>query len=568
MGLRAEDGSVSAGSVVANPGVARDSTRFRRVPEKKEKNMDRKTIFAIGLSLLFFVGWQKYYIEPRMVKPHSTPSSGAQMSAPTTAGAPAASAVVGSGAVATPVPATNVVAKSTEIVTGTGRAMIGDAGKFFTGWNLTEYRRESKKDAPPVDLFTVTQNPAGEGELAFDSPELAYANNVQGTMRASEGGAIWTYEDANLKLTREYTYGPNLNYVDLVIAAEFKTKKPGFAFISIDSKGPAEDPEEADRQLLQYTDTTLERFALNDVEPTQQLPGVTKWIGTQNRYFLFSIVPGMPASSALAQKLAEKHSKISLVYPVQGNAIRIPMKVYFGPKEMNVLRSVEPSLDLTIDFGWFTFFAYPILKVMKWIHGEVGNWGWAIVLLTLLIKILTFPLTYKSMKSMKKIAVLQPQMNALREKYKDDKEALNREMITFMRTQGYNPVSGCLPILVQMPVFFALYRVLYSSIELYHAPFFGWITDLSLKDPLYITPVLLTGLMWLQQKITPSTATDPMQAKMLQWMPLFFGLLMVNLPAGLTVYMLVNAAASIVQQQYLNKKFATPTVTTAATVTT
>jgi len=268
----------------------------------------------------------------------------------------------------------------------------------------------------------------------------------------------------------------------------------------------------------------------------------------------------MPSARTIAQREKDDglDGKISLVYPVTGNSLRIPMKAYFGPKEMNSLHAVEPSLDLTIDFGWFTIFAYPILKVMKWIFSIsfIQNWGIAIVLLTLFIKIITFPLTYKSMKSMKNIAKLQPQMNALKDKHKDDKEALNREMITFMKTQGYNPVAGCLPMIIQMPVFFALYRVLYSSIELYQAPFFGWIHDLSVKDPFYITPVLLTGLMWFQQKITPTTTTDPAQAKMLQYMPLFFGLMMLNLPAGLTIYMLVNAAASIVQQRYLNKKLA------------
>ncbi len=516
--------------------------------------MDRRTILAIALSLIVFVGWNKFYIEPRTPKMavHS-PSGPAQLS---TTGAMGSTVAPNTPGTVAPIDAKTVEAKSTPIQTGTGPAMIGDAGKFFTGWNLTEYRKESKKDAPPIDLFAVTHQANGEGELAFDLPELAYANNVQGTMNASEGGAIWTYEDVNLKLTREYSYGADRNYVDLVLTADFKTKRPNFAFVSVGSKSPAVDPEEADRQLLLYQDTSLERLLPDDVDPVQQLPGGTKWIGAQNRYFLLAFIPGMHSASALAQKLGEKHAKLSLVYPISSNAFRLPMKVYFGPKEMNALHSVERSLDLTIDFGWFTFFAYPILKVMKWIHSGVGNWGLAIVLLTLLIKILTFPLTYKSMKSMKKIAKLQPQMNELKEKHKDDKEALNREMITFMRTQGYNPVAGCLPILVQMPVFFALYRVLYSSIELYHAPFFGWITDLSLKDPYYITPVLLTGVMWFQQKITPTTATDPMQAKMLQWMPLFFGLLMVNLPAGLTVYMLVNAAASVVQQQYLNKKLA------------
>jgi YidC/Oxa1 family membrane protein insertase len=320
---------------------------------------------------------------------------------------------------------------------------------------------------------------------------------------------------------------------------------------------PAEDHEVADRQLLLYQDASLTRLHLKDIKPVQDLPGATKWIAAQSRYFLFALITYESAPRALAQSVPDsKHGKVSLSYPITSNTLRIPMKTYFGPKEINALHSVEPTLDLTVDFGWFTLIAYPILKVMKWLFSVFGNWGVAIILLTILIKILTFPLTYKSMKSMKNIAKLQPQMNALKEKHKDDKEALNREMITFMKTQGYNPVAGCLPMLIQMPVFFALYRVLYSSIELYQAPFMGWIHDLSVKDPFYITPILLVALMWLQQKITPSTATDPMQAKMLQYMPFFFGLMMISLPAGLTLYMLVNAAVSIIQQQYLNKKLA------------
>jgi YidC/Oxa1 family membrane protein insertase len=155
---------------------------------------------------------------------------------------------------------------------------------------------------------------------------------------------------------------------------------------------------------------------------------------------------------------------------------------------------------------------------------------------------------------MKQMAKLQPQLQKLREKYKDDKEALNREMLTFMRSNGYNPVSGCLPMLIQMPIFFALYRVLYSSIELYHAPFWLWIRDLSDKDPYYVTPVLLTLTMYIQQKMMPNTATDPAQQKMMQFMPIMFGAFMLTLPSGLTIYMLVNALTSIVQQIVLNRK--------------
>jgi YidC/Oxa1 family membrane protein insertase len=526
--------------------------------------MDRRTLIAIGLSLAFFVAWQKLYIEPRMPKPSA--SSPASVVAPgAVSSAPTAPTSTTNAAAPIPVSAKPVEVKTTDIETGTGKASIGDAGKFFTNWKLDMYRMSMDKTAPGVDLASVTHGAyaaggyAGEGELAFDLPELAYANNVQGTMKATDTAATWSYEDANLKLTREYAYGKDKTYVDLVLTAEFKTKRPGFAFVSLTAQSPQDDGEEADRQLLLYQGTSLERLHLGDVKPVQDLPGVTKWIGAQSRYFLMALVPAEASPRALAQSIGPedaKHAKINLVYPVTTNILRIPMKVYFGPKEMDALHAVDPSLDLTIDFGWFTFFAYPILRVMKWINEGVHNWGLAIILLTLLIKILTFPLTYKSTKSMKKIAKLQPQMKALQDKYKDDKETLNREMITFMKTQGYNPVAGCLPILIQMPVFFALYRVLYSSIELYQAPFFGWIHDLSNKDPYYITPVILTGLMWVQQKLTPNTATDPMQAKMLQYMPLMFGLMMLNLPAGLTIYMLVNAAVSVVQQQYLNKKFA------------
>lgn len=516
--------------------------------------MDRKTLLAIGLSLLVFIGWQKFYIEPRLPKANQV-SAGMQSTAFTNDQAQVPQ-LSGEAVKVQAASQGKIVAKSTEISTHSGPSYIGDGGKFFTDWKISQYRTALDKSAPITDLATVTHNLDGEGELAFDLPEFAYLNNVQGTMSASEGGALWTYEDANVKLSREFTYGADMNYVGLVLNAQFKTKKPAYAFISLSSKSPEEDHEHADRQLLAYQGTTLERLHPKDVKPVQDLPGQTKWIGAQSRYFLMALIPSEAGSRALAQKINEHTAKVSLVFPVVGNTLRIPLKAYFGPKEMNALHAVEPTLDFTIDFGWFTFFAYPILKVMKWINSGVGNWGVSIILLTLLIKLLTFPLTYKSMKSMRKIAVLQPQMNALKEKHKGDKEALNREMITFMKTQGYNPVAGCLPILVQMPVFFALYRVLYSSIELYQAPFFGWIHDLSLKDPLYITPVLLTGVMWLQQKITPTTATDPMQAKMLQYMPLFFGLMMLNLPAGLTVYMLVNAAASVAQQKYLNKKFA------------
>jgi YidC/Oxa1 family membrane protein insertase len=319
-----------------------------------------------------------------------------------------------------------------------------------------------------------------------------------------------------------------------------------------------------DRKLVHYSEKSFNYVDLKGNIEQAAVPFSMNWIGTTNRYFLFSLLKADSAQvTGLVQGLGENKGRIMFVYPTNGNRVSAKFKAFFGPKELGTLRKVDPTLEQTIDFGWFTLFAYPLLRFMKLLNDLVSNWGVAIILLTLAVKLLTFPLTYKSMVSMKQMAKLNPQIQKLKDKYGADKEALNREMMMLMKTQGYNPLAGCLPILIQMPVFFALYRVLYSSTELYQAPFMLWIQDLSAKDPFYITPVLLTGVMFIQQKITPTTATDPVQAKMLQWMPVMFGVFMLQLPAGLTIYMLVNAIAGIAQQVLLNKKLDTGNATAA-----
>lgn len=509
--------------------------------------MDRRTLIAISICFLIFIGWQKFYIEPRMPKPSATTAQ--------TTGAPTAAAVsTGTAAVPTNAPVTTEL-KTLPLKTGLGMASIGNGRKFITDWTLDRYKLTLEKDAKQISLKDVAHAMEGEGEIAFDVPEYAYANGVPGTLSSIPNGVLWSYEDANMKLSREFVQNPEQPFVEMKISAEFKTKRPNFAFIGLSNNESEKDPESRDRQLLYYADGSIERIHMGDVKPVMDLPGEMKWIGAQSRYFVLALVPMSGQARALAQQTGEKQGKISLVYPISQNGFSVPFRVYFGPKESDLLKAVDPTLTHTIDFGMFTVVAVPILKLLKWIHGVVSNWGLAIILLTLIIKIATFPLTYKSMASMKKMAKLQPEIEKLRKKYENDKEAQNRELLTFMRTNGYNPVSGCLPMVIQMPVFFALYRVLYSSTDLYHTPFFGWIHDLSSKDPIYITPILLVATMWLQQKLTPSTTTDPMQAKMLQYMPIFFGLLMLNLPAGLTVYMLTNAIASIGQQAYMNRKF-------------
>ncbi len=514
--------------------------------------MDRRTLLAIVLCFLIFLGWQKFYIEPNMPKqaPRPTAESVSPASPPQAQQTPPAQ-------LAQPIkpPANQPAADAKSVGVSTGVAKVGNGEKFFTGWDLRAYKLGISQEAAAVDLKSLMQQD-GAGEFAFDHPDYAYLNQVRGTLSGSGDRLFWQYEDDKVKLTREIVSSSGQPFVDLKLTADFKGQKPGYAFVSLSQSAPAQsDGEEMDRALIYWTKKDIERVSLKDTIELSQVATPVKWIATTNRYFLMSLIPqGGPEAKGLVQPLGQHSGRVSLVYPVAGNTITIPLRAYFGPKELDHLRAVEPTLDHTVDFGWFTVIAYPLLKLMKWFFGLFHNWGLSIILLTILVKILTYPLTYKSMKSMKEMAKLQPQLTRLRDKYKDDKEALNREMLGLMRSHGYNPMAGCFPILIQMPVFFALYRVLYSSIELYHAPFLFWIQDLSAKDPFYVTPVLLTVTMFVQQKMTPNTATDPAQQKMLQFMPVIFGVFMLTLPSGLTIYMLVNAITSIIQQMILNKK--------------
>jgi YidC/Oxa1 family membrane protein insertase len=517
--------------------------------------MDRRTTLAIVLCFAIYMGWQKLYLEPRIPHPPAQTQTTTSPAVQPTQDLSANTQAVSQDSVTTITP-TKKPSQSLTLQTGTGDSEIGDGSHLFKDWRLKSYRVGLAPEAARVDMKTVTHEP-GEVELGFNDSSLGYLASAQGVLTKTDTGATWSYEDANVKLTRVFVSNEQTNYIDTTLNAEFKTAIPRFAFVSVTLPVFQDDPEERDRQFVYWTNDSLERVTPKKAELKEVISPV-KYIGVTSRYFLLALVNQSASEPKGVIQAADVNTqtpaRLSFQYPVTGKSISIPLRVYFGPKELELIRAVDPTLDHTVDFGWFTIFAYPILKFLHFLYQYVGNYGVAIILLTVLLKLVTYPLTYKSMKNMKEMAKLQPQLAKIREKYKDDKEALNREMLQTMKTHGANPMAGCLPMLIQMPIFFALYRVLYSSIELYHAPFFGYIHDLSAPDPFYVTPVLMSVLMFAQQKLTPNTATDPAQQKMLQFMPLIFGVFMLKLPAGLTLYMLTNSAASIIQQLLLNKK--------------
>ncbi|MEK7400480.1 MAG: membrane protein insertase YidC, partial [Candidatus Poribacteria bacterium] len=483
--------------------------------------MDRKTLIAIAISFLILVLWQKIIIEPRVSQGiHASPSA-----SPVPSNALLNDNNLNSASqynekmLMVEKQSAQQSLRQVSIQTGTGPLSLSNGNSLITNWQLKDYHTEINKNSALVDLTLITNNNK-QFVFAFDDPHLSYLETSYGTLKSEPTGGLFEYEDQNIRLTKHVVASENQQYLDVAIMAQFKTKKPKYAFLSLFSHGTKDDQEAQDRQIVYWTNNDLERILVQNVSKQTDVATTVKYIGTASRYFLLSVINrGLNEPRALIQPMGPLAARVSLVYPIIGDSIEIPVRVYFGPKNLESLRSAEPLLDHTVDFGWFTVFAYPLLRLLKWFYTFAGNYGVSIILLTLLLKIVTYPLTLKSMKSMKEMAKIQPQIQKLREKFKDDKEKLNKEMLILMRSHGYNPMAGCLPILIQMPIFFALYRVLYSSIELYHAPFALWVTDLSSRDPYYVTPVLLSITMYIQQKLTPTTATDPTQARMMQFMP-------------------------------------------------
>ncbi|MBU1070193.1 membrane protein insertion efficiency factor YidD [Myxococcota bacterium] len=302
-----------------------------------------------------------------------------------------------------------------------------------------------------------------------------------------------------------------------------------------------------------------------------------RWAGIDARYFLMVLVKDYGADDGGCRFIAQKIQEIpgyGLITtqmdmngprPVEaGQTVALPFKLYLGPKDLNYLdtvrvhrsgeeaANVNPKLNESVDFGLFWFIGKPMIFLLKLVQKVVINWGLAIILLTLLIKLVTLYWTNKSMRSMKKMASLKPEMDALQKKYANDKENLNKEIMALYKKHGVNPLGGCLPMLLQMPIYIAWYQALMASVELYRAPLFGWINDLTAQDPFFVLPILMGLLMFIQQKMTP-TAGDNQQAKiMLYTMPIMFTGIMLFLPSGLTLYILTNTVLGLAHQWYMN----------------
>jgi len=285
------------------------------------------------------------------------------------------------------------------------------------------------------------------------------------------------------------------------------------------------------------------------------------WFAMVQHYFVTAWIP--PQGKSRNYEMIELQKNLFAIRSIEpvgtiaaNSQLSVPAKLWVGPQDQEDLEKVAPGLDLVVDYGLLTIIAKPLFVLMTWLFTLLGNWGWTIVVLTILIKAAFYPLSAASYRSMAKMKLVAPRLQALKEKFGDDRQKLNTAMMEMYRTEKINPLGGCLPILVQIPVFISLYYVLGSSVELRGAPWIWWIKDLAVQDPYFILPVVMMGTMFIQMKLNP-TPPDPMQAKVMMFMPLIFGAMMFFFPSGLVLYWCVNNILSIAQQWYVMRQIAT-----------
>lgn len=284
------------------------------------------------------------------------------------------------------------------------------------------------------------------------------------------------------------------------------------------------------------------------------------WLALVQHYFVAAWVPQSNVAREFYMKKLDNSNvfRAGFITPINplkaGEKAQIEMPLYVGPQVQSRLEKLHPQLPLVVDYGWLTMIAAPIFWLLEAIYSLVGNWGWSIIVLTVLIKAVFFPLSAASYKSMAKMRVITPRLTQIRERYANDRAAMNREMMNLYQTEKINPLGGCLPILVQIPVFIALYWVLLGAVEMRGAPWLGWITDLAAPDPYFILPIIMIASMVLQMKLNPAP-TDPVQAKVMMIMPFAFGIMFLFFPSGLVLYWVVNNILSIAQQWHITRHY-------------
>ena len=369
-----------------------------------------------------------------------------------------------------------------------------------------------------------------------------------------------------VKVTKTYVFHRGSHLIEIRQDIVNGSAKPlvshAYFQITRDSNAPPGDSAMMQTYTGAAVYTEQEKFhkvAFSDIEKGKAVFPKTPdngWVAIIQHYFTTALVPSQKQREVYMRKLDGNLYAVGVILPLPeiapGASTSVSVPMYSGPNDQDKLKAIAPGLELVVDYGWLTVIAAPLFWVLQHFHGWVGNWGVAIILLTLALKLLFYPLSAASYRSMAKMKLVAPRLTKLREQYGDDRMKLNQAMMEMYKQEKINPLGGCLPIVVQIPVFISLYWVLLASVELRQAPFYAWIQDLSAQDPYYVLPVLMMISMVFQTKMNP-TPPDPVQAKVMMIMPFVFGVMFFFFPAGLVLYWLVNNVLSIAQQYQITR---------------
>src|SRR5262245_42770161 len=550
--------------------------------------MEKRAVLAIVLSLMVVVLWSIFFAPAPPPPPSEvsepTPSPSAP---PTGVGTPPPAAPVSPGAVSStaPTPERSPSAPAPQEVfvtvdTGVARFTLTSQGASVRAVQLQAYRTTLGKGAPPIEIAPVPESTTLplNAELSMEQRVTSLGQVVftpsqtELTLSTSqpEGTVVFRGDLGNGRTVHRLYRFHHTNYTFEVSTWIEGLQPPGgSSMLLLWGPGLLRHMDDANRQgqTAEHPRSYVSGKVLDEAPKkpgeTQLQQGQVAWTALADTYFAAVLMPREPAGDAvMARRLEGDTLEIGLRTPLIQNQAKQTVRVYVGPKSQPLLEAADPSLGKLIDLGFFSPLARPMLQFLRLLNGWVHNYGVTIILATVFIKIAFWPLTQTSYKSMQAMQKLQPKLKELQVVYKDDKQALNRAMMQLYREHKVNPMGGCLPMVLQIPVFFAFYNTLLYAIEQRHAPFVGWETelcwiawglcDLSVYDPSYVTPVLMGITMFVQQMMTPTTG-DPAQAKVMQFMPLIFLMFFLKAPAGLVVYWLMNNVLSIAQQLMVNR---------------
>jgi YidC/Oxa1 family membrane protein insertase len=574
-------------------------------PNKKESGLSPqlRILVASLLSMIVIVVWAKFFApKPQPAAPH-TPQT--QAAAPAVPGQPSAS-VPGAPASAPPAklaaaPAASAKGEPAErtivVENGLYRVEFSNRGAVVKSWQLKKYRDDAK---PPRTLDLVHPDAGNElnawplsitlsnndlDQSANSGLYLTTANNASAPAALTAPAELnFSWSDGHLEVTKHFRFDDSY-----VVRTEVSAKldgKPitaGLSWLGGFGDTTVTNPSPVETVNAYYSEGgKLNGFPHKKLEDGGKWgpsvwQGGKDWAGIEDRYFAAAFLApvGAPAGSMATRYWKAWHTvkfttndgkqedrgepvpQVAVASSAQASAMRI----YVGPKDYDDLKRMNPPLQSLVNFGWLEIIADPLFHALKWLHGYIPNWGWAIVALTLFVNMLLFPLRISGYKTTMKMQRVAPEIKAIQERYKkyklnDPRKAqMNQEVMAVYQREGVNPVSGCLQAFAQMPIWFGLNRALSSAIEMRHAPWFGWITDLSARDPYYVLPVLMGASMYLVSKMTPMTTTDPQQQMMMKFMPISFAAMFMFFPisSGLAVYILTSSVVGIGQQWYLNR---------------